>query len=373
MKLLIIVNCPAFFLSHRLPVALGAQAAGFDVHVATPDGPAVRQINDAGLIHHAFPLSRSGSNPFHELRSIAALYHLFRQMQPDLVHLVTIKPVLYGGLAARLARVPAVVAAISGLGAVFTDRRNRGGALRMLVQGFYRLALRHKNIRVIFQNPDDRRILEEIKAVRPSDAVLIRGSGVDLTRCAVRPEPEGIPVVTFASRLLKDKGVVEFVEAAKILHAKGVRFRFLLAGDVDPGNPTSVSPEELTAWSAEGIVEVVGFQSDVAGLFAASSLVVLPSYYREGLPKVLVEAAACGRAVITTDVPGCRDAIVPDETGLLVPARNAEALAAAIRRLIENPALRASFGQAGRQLAEREFGIEKVVNEHLAVYRRILK
>ncbi len=338
--------------------------------MATPDGSAVRQISEAGLTYHAIPLSRSGGNPLREVCSIAALYRLFRQVRPDLVHLVTIKPVLYGGLAARLAHVPAVVAAISGLGAVFTDRRTQGEALRRLVQGLYRLALRHKNIRVIFQNMDDRRILEGLNAVRPADSVLIKGSGVDLNHYTVRPEPEGPPVVVFASRLLKDKGVAEFVEAAKSLHAKGVKARFLLAGDMDPGNPTSVSPEELAAWNAGGNVEVVGYQSNVAAFFAASSLVVLPSY-REGLPKVLIEAAACGRAIVTTDVPGCRDAIVPDKTGLLVPARDAHALAAAIQRLIENRELRSRFGLAGRELAGREYSIEKIVSEHLAVYREI--
>jgi len=340
--------------------------------VATADGTAVKNIKAAGLIHHTIPLSRSGRNPLHEVRTAFSLYRLFRKLRPDIVHLVTIKPVLYGGIAARAAKVPSIVAAISGLGTVFVAKGGRASFLRRMVLCLYRLALDHKNMRVIFQNPDDRHLLEALNVVRPADSVLIKGSGVDLTRYVTHPEPDGIPVVVFAARLLKDKGVAEFVTAARILRKKGVQARFLLAGDMDPDNPTSVCADALSAWSAEGIVEVVGYQADVAGFFAASNLVVLPSY-REGLPKVLVEAAACGRAVVTTDCPGCRDAIVPDQTGLLVPARDAGALADAIEGLIENSTLRQLMGLAGREFAEREFGIEKIVDAHLAVYRELMR
>ena len=371
-RLLFVVNVPEFFFSHRLPLAIGAQEIGFEVHVATGPGQA-RQFAEMGFRHHVISLSRSGKRPFVELRSLWALYALIRHIKPDVVHLVTIKPVLYGGMAARFAGVSGVVAAISGLGAVFVAQNMKARILRCLVKLLYRLALGHKNSRVIFQNPDDKAVLFEMGAVRPEQAVIIRGSGVALTDYFAVPEPEGIPVVSFAARLLKDKGVVEFVEAARKLKARGIQACFWVIGSADPSNPATVTEAELEIWKREDVVEVLGYREDIQGLFAKSNIIVLPSYYGEGLPKVLIEAAACGRAVITTDHTGCRDAIEPDRTGLLVPVRNIEALAEAIERLILDNQLRLRMGRAGRQLAEREFAIEKIVAAHLDVYREVLR
>jgi glycosyltransferase involved in cell wall biosynthesis len=366
-RLLFIVNNPAFFLSHRLPLALGAQQAGFDVHVATMDGPSVPRIVAHGLSHHAIPLSRSGKNPLRELQSIYALWRLLRQLRPSLVHAVTIKPVLYGGIAARLARVPAFVAAISGLGYIFT-RSGRGfDFLRWAATALYRLALRHPHSRVIFQNGNDRDMLIKAGVVRPGQVVLIRGSGVDLAQFQSAPEPFGPPVAVMASRLLLDKGVNEFVAAARLAAGDASGLKWVLAGSLDSGNPASVAASQLAQWQQEGVVDYVGEQSDIAALYRQAHIVVLPSY-REGLPKSLIEAAACCRAVVTTDVPGCRDAIEPGVTGLLVPARDAQALADAVLRLATDAGLRRQMGLAGRQLAEQEFDIHKVVQAHLAIY-----
>lgn len=265
-----------------------------------------------------------------------------------------------------------MVAAISGLGTVFVDRDQKRAWIRRGVEWLYKLALGHPNAKVIFQNPDDLAALTDMGAVSKDKSALIRGSGVSLASCPMRPEPEGVPVVTMAARLLRDKGVEQFVEAARLLRARGVIAQFWLAGSPDPGNVTSVSRMTVDEWLAEGVVTPLGHVGDVAGLFAKSNVVVLPSY-REGLPKVLIEAAACGRAVVTTDVPGCRDAITPDVTGLLVPVRDAQKLADAIEVLIENPVRRVAMGKQGRALAEREFTIEHVVNEHLAIYQDLLK
>ncbi|MBW6464230.1 MAG: glycosyltransferase family 4 protein, partial [Firmicutes bacterium] len=355
-RLLFIVNAPKFFLSHRLPIALAAKSAGYEVHVATADdGQACRAITDQGLFHHAVPLSRSGQHPVRELAAIMSLRRLMKRLQPDLVHLVTIKPVLYGGLAARLAGVPAVVAAVSGLGTVFVSRGGRAGLVRRVVSVLYRLALGHRNLAVIFQNPDDRAALMRIGAVEAHQTRLIRGSGVALEDCPLVPEPEGCPVVTMAARLLREKGVVEFVEAARLLAKRGIEVRFRLIGSPDPGNPTTITPEELATWRDEGLVELPGYRNDITAQYAQSHIVCLPSYYGEGLPKSLVEAAACGRAVVTTDMPGCRDAIEPGKSGVLVPARDAVALADAIQRLVEDGEQRRAMGRAGRELAEREF------------------
>ncbi len=369
-RLLFIVNSPNFFLSHRLNLALAARRIGHEVHVATAEGDSIRAITDQGLIHHTVPLSRSGQHLGRELASIFALRRLMKRLAPDLVHLVTIKPVLYGGVAARLAGVPAVVAAVSGLGTVFVAQGGRAALVRHMVRMLYRAALGHRNLAVIFQNPDDRAALTNIGAVQEHQARLIRGSGVALANCPLVPEPEGPPVVTMAARLLRDKGVVEFVEAARLLARRGVAVRFRLIGSPDPGNPTSITPDELTVWEKEGLVELPGYLTDIPSQYAQSHIVCLPSY-REGLPKSLVEAAACGRVVVTTDVPGCRDAIDPGKSGVLVPPRDAMALADAIQCLVENSEERRAMGRAGRELAEREFAIERIVDAHLAIYREL--
>lgn len=369
-RLLFIVNDAAFFISHRLPLAIAAKAHGFEVHVATPAAKASTQIKAAGFFFHAIPLSRSGKNPLTELKSVFAFYRLMRKIKPDLVHLVTIKPVLYGGVVARILNVPAVIAAVSGLGYVFTSSQLRARFLRHGASHLYRLALKQKQLKVIFQNPDDRHLFLQNNTCLPDQTVLIRGSGVDLNVYRASPERTDKMVVVMISRLLRDKGVLEYVAAAKILKARGVTAQFWLAGDVDEGNPACIDSALLRQWRQDSDVELLGFREDVAQLIEQANLVVLPSY-REGLPKVLVEAAACGRAVITTDVPGCRDAIEPDQTGLLVPVRDSQALANAMHHLIEDHRYRQQLGNAGRVLAEREFAIEHIVAAHLAIYNEL--
>ncbi|WP_028484060.1 glycosyltransferase family 4 protein [Thioalkalivibrio sp. ALE17] len=368
-KLLFVVNDFGFFVSHRLAVGVGARDAGFDVYVAAPGEPPA-ELGEQDLKAVPVPISRRGANPFAEARSLWALYRLFRHLRPDLVHLVTIKPVLYGGMMARLARVPAVVSAISGLGTLFTTSGGRAGLMRRVAQAMYRVALGHGNQTVILQNPDDRMALIREGGLREEKTEIIRGSGVDLEGYACHAEPLGTPVVVMAVRLLREKGIEEFIEAARLVVARGVQARFLVVGDPDPGNPSSVSAEDVDRWRAEGVAEFLGFRQDIARIFRESHVVVLPSY-REGLPKVLIEAAACGRAVVTTDVPGCRDAIEDGETGVLVPVRDVPALADALQALVEDPERRQAMGRAGRALAEREFAIEKVVDAHLEIYRRL--
>ena len=371
-KILFVVNAPEFFLSHRLPIALAAQNAGYEVHVATADGDAVEEIRLLGLVHHTVAIARSGQNPFSELGSIISLYRLFRVLKPDLVHLITIKPVLYGGIAARLAGISAVVVAVSGLGTVFVAKSAAARVRRILVSGLYRLALSQRRLAVIFQNPDDRDGLLAIGALEKDQVSMIRGSGVNLADYLFLPEPEGATVVVMAARLLRDKGVYVFVEAARLLKSRGFEVVMRLIGSPDPGNPTSVTQLELDGWSTEGAVDLPGYRSDIAEQYAAANIVCLPSYYGEGLPKTLVEGAACGRAVVTTDHPGCRDAIDPDVTGILIPVKNPVALADAIQTLIESPERRAQMGRAGRELAEQAFAIEKIVKQHLIIYQELL-
>jgi len=256
------------------------------------------------------------------------------------------------------------------LGFIFTAKGKKAIALRAVVRILYRIALGHRNLLAIFQNENDRSLFIKMGAITRNKTVLVRGSGVSLSDYKFTPERSGVPVVTFAARLLHDKGVAEFVEVARLFQQRGIQASFQLVGDRDPGNPTSVRIDELARWRSEGIIEYLGYRLDIARIFAESNIVVLPSY-REGLPKVLVEAAACGRAVVTTDVPGCRDAIEANISGLLVPVREVEALAGAIQKLVDNPELRQRMGMAGRQLAEREFDIDSIVQQHLKIYREL--
>lgn len=370
-RLLFLVNNPAFFLSHRLPIALAARQAGYEVHVATMDGPSVPIVRQHGLEHHVIPMSRSGRHPLEELRSLHAFWKLFRQLRPDVVHAVTIKPVLYGGIAARLAGVPAYVAAVSGLGFIFMRREGGFDPLRLAATLLYRVALGHRNSRVVFQNANDRQELRRAGVVQPGQAVMLRGSGVDLKAYSPLPEPEGAPIAIMVSRLLTDKGVREFVEAARATAGHPSGLRWVLVGAPDPGNPASITDREFNMWQEEGVVICMGEREDIAELYQNAHIAVLPSY-REGLPRSLVEAAACGRAVVTTDVPGCRDAIEPGVTGLLVPVRDARALADAVVQLAVDGERRKAMGAAGRRLAEREFDIAKVVQTHLDIYAQLL-
>jgi glycosyltransferase involved in cell wall biosynthesis len=370
-RLLVVCNDLEFFLLHRLPETQGALREGYEVHVATPPGERFREIRELGFVHHDLTLSRSGLNPLCELASILAFYRLFRHVKPDLLYLMTVKPILYGGIAARLAGVKAVVAAVFGMGFLFTNNGFGTRMLRTLVLKVYYFALDQRNIRVIFQNPTDQQLMIDMGVVCFQNTRLIQGSGVDLGKFEVKPEPDGIPTVLMAARLLYDKGVVEFIEAARLLRQQGVHARFLLAGDVDAGNPSSVTRRDVEIWKLNGDVEFLGFRKDMPNLLIGASVVVLPSY-REGLPRVLEEAAACGRPVVTTDVPGCRDAVEPGVTGLLVPAKDALKLAQAISKLVQDKSLRRQMGAYGRQLAESKYSIEHIVNAHLALYHEML-
>lgn len=372
-RLLFVVNDPGFFVSHRLVIAEAARDAGYHVGVATMDGPAVGQIRGAGLEHHCLRMTRSGQNPLYEVLAYHHIFRVLRRVRPDIAHLVTIKPVVYGGIAARRAGVPAVVSAISGLGFLFSDNQSmRRRVSRRLVKFLYRWALGHPNQRVVVQNLDDRDVLERIGALDRCKATLVKGAGVDLADYRMEAEPAGVPTVVMAARLLRAKGVEEFIAAARLLIERGVRARFQLVGAPDPGNPGSITNAEWEKWSREGPVECLGFRKDMQQIFAGASVVVLPSYYGEGLPKVLIEAASSGRPIVTTNIPGCRDAIVPGQSGILVEPRNVGGLASAIQRLVDDPELRDRMGKAGRALAEREFAIEAVVSAHLKIYEELL-
>lgn len=372
-KLLFVANHAGFFLSHRLPIALAAREHGWEVYVATPRSKHVPILLQHGLAWHELRLSRSGLHPFEELRTLWDLATLYRRVAPDVVHHVTAKPVLYGTFVARLTGVPAVVNAISGLGIVFAAEKSRKlRVLQRLVSIGYGVALRHPRMRVIFQNHEHRAAFLANRWIAAKDAVLIAGAGVDMQLFAPTPHDTAGPVrVVLATRMLFTKGIAEFVEAAQILRARGANVQMILVGEPDPANLGSVPLETLQRWHDEGAIVYRGRSEEMPAVFAEADIVALPTYYGEGLPKVLIEAAACGLPIVTTDWPGCREVVRDGENGLLVPIRDPEKLADAIERLARDPELRRAMGARGRARAVAEWSLESVVAQTLALYDEV--
>lgn len=367
-RLVFFVTEDWYFCSHRLPLARAARAAGFEVAVVTRVQRHAAQIRDAGIELIPIDLARGSKNPFTELRTLSQLIRLYRRLKPDIVHHVALKPVLYGTIAARLAGVPTVINALAGLGYLFSSVDFAARLSRPLLEIGFRTLL--KPSWIIVQNPDDRQLLMERELIDAQRTTLIRGSGVDLEAFAPAPEANGIPLIVLPARLLWDKGVGEFVAAARLLRQQNVAARFALVGAPDPANPASVPQATLEAWRAEGVVELWGWRDDMADVFRDCHVACLPSY-REGLPKALIEAAACGRPLVTCDVPGCREVVRHGINGLLVPLRNPVALAAALKQLVDNPRQRAVFGRRARDIAVAEFSLSAVIGQTLALYQEL--
>lgn len=375
MRLLIVVNVDWFFLSHRLPIGLAALQQGYEVHLATEVTGSIALLEGLGFHVYDIPFGRNSLNPLGAAKAAWKLGCLIKNICPDVVHFVTIKPVLIGGLIARALSVGGIVYAISGLGYVFTSNGLFSKVRRFFVCEWYRIVLGARNVAVIFQNPEDLNTIKSLKNLPENRMIMIPGSGVDLVEYSYVPqrtEDFSEIRVMMASRLLVEKGVREFVAAAKKIGAQNKKVRFWLVGAPDVANPASITQEELRLWENEGSVEVLGSRKDVAALMQRCHIVVLPSYYGEGLPKVLIEASACGRAIITTDMPGCRDAIEPGVTGLLVRPQDSESLADAIQCLIDDPQRCIDMGAAGRQRAEQLFNVNDVAKKHIEIYDRLL-
>lgn len=372
-RVLIVVNVDWFFLSHRLPVATAAREAGASVTIATADSGRMDDIRALNFEVVALPFTRKGQAPWREALTVLALLKLYLRLRPDVVHHVTIKPVLYGGLVARVVlRRSVVVNAISGLGFAFSEDR-RARRVGQVVRLLYRRALRNPRSRTIFQNPDDLRRFVDQGMLHLGQTALIRGSGVDceVFRPPLEP-PAGPPVVLLASRLLWEKGVGDFVEAARQVRDTRPEVRFVLAGRPDDGNVTSVTARELQAWVDEGAVEWLGHCAQMADLLRTATVYCLPTYYPEGVPKALLEAGATGLALVATNVAGCREVVLDGYTGLLVPPRDPPALAAAIRRLLDDPELSLQLGRAARARVEQEFSEPLVVAQTMRLYADLL-
>ncbi|CFW10477.1 Lipid carrier : UDP-N-acetylgalactosaminyltransferase / Alpha-1,3-N-acetylgalactosamine transferase PglA; Putative glycosyltransferase [Vibrio cholerae] len=374
MKLLFIVNVDWFFVSHRLPIAQEALKQGYKVTLACYFTEHKQELIDMGFNVVDLPFTRSGGSIGNEMKTIKAIRNLVIQQQPSVIHAVTIKPILYTGLALKNIKkdIP-FVAAISGLGYVFTAKTLRAKVTKLIASVFYNISLSQKYKTVIFQNASDEAILTEVAKLKLVDKTLIKGSGADLSVYKYLPESTDDTIkIVMACRLLKEKGVYQYVDAAKIVKNQHPSAEFLLVGTPDLENPNSIKKTEIDKWVSEGTINYLGHSDNIPNVFSQSNIVCLPSFYGEGVPKVLIEAAACGRAIVTTDNPGCRDAVIEDETGLTVPIRDAKALAAAILKLIEQPELRISMGAKARVFAEKEFDVNSVVNKHLEIYNNLL-
>jgi len=374
-RLLLAANQLDSFFNHRLPIARAALNAGWDVHVAINEAEKARDMardmasegEGDGFTFHPWPLARSFASPARELTTLRSLNALVAALRPDIVHAFTLKPALYAALISHWQR-QATVMSITGVGSFFLGQGVREKVIRTGLTTALRLSLGGRRQIAIVQNPDDEALVTGQLGVAASRTRLIPGSGVDLTCFSPPPSPAEPPVQTvLAARMLADKGVREFVEAARQLTGEGLNVRFVLAGGLDPANRTAIGEAELRAWERDGMITWLGQVDDMAALYRASHIACLPSY-REGLPKALLEAAACGLPCVTTDVPGCRDAIIADETGLLAPMRDPAALADALRRLITDAPMRQKMGHAGRTFVTQHHSNEVVTAAVLATY-----
>lgn len=367
-RLLFLITEDWFFAGHLLDLAKAVKSAGYEVAVATRLRKHRERILAAGLEAISIEFDRTGRNPLIDIATIARIAAVYREYRPDIVHQVAIKPIIYGTLAARLTGIHRIVNAITGLGYVFTSDDWFARRTRSIVAAGYRRALSRGH--TILQNDDDLALLHEMGLLTREAASVVHGVGVDLETFCPTDEPPGPPVVVLASRMLREKGITEFVDAARIVREAGHDVRFKLVGQPDAANPSAVPESELRAWHDSGVVEWVGWIDDMPALYESAHIVCLPSY-REGLPKTLLEAAAAARPIVTTDAPGCRDAVRPNVTGLVVPPRDSRALAAALTALVTDRDRRVEMGRRGRQLAVDRFSIERVSAQTLAIYDRV--
>lgn len=373
-KIFILVNTLSYLISHRLEIVIAAKENGYLVRVGYGElGNADSKfLTKKGIECVKVKIKPGSINLLNEVWSLFSIWNNIYQFKPDIVHLITIKSYIYGSIVARLTKVPGVLISVAGLG-MLASKKKRWSFLKKIIYPLFYLAFNHSNQIIIFQNLHDKKKLINWINFDSKKTVLIPGSGVNINNFTNLAESNSRTTVCFASRLLYDKGVLDFASAARIILKKKIKANFLLAGSLDPHNRNSLALKDLRKITKEKIVKVLGHQKDIPALYARSHIICLPSFYGEGVPKTLIEAAAASRAIVTTDTPGCRDAIIPNKTGLLVPINKPEKLANAIQFLIENPKKRIEMGKAGRKLAKKKFLINKIVKNHLELYQKLLK
>lgn len=372
-KLFIVVNQDWFFLSHRLPIGVAAKESGYDVTVVSEDTGVSDKIRAAGLNTINLPINKAGTNLKDEIKTFFFLYKLFKREKPDIVHLVGLKTMLWGSLACKFAGVKAMVSAVCGLGVLF-DEKHADSMMTRGILKVLRATHNRKHTKVIFQNNDDKAIFQNAKIMTEEQCAFTNGSGINLQNYDYTPEPAGEPIkVIFTARMVEDKGTMVLIDAAKKLESeyKG-RVQFLLCGGLD-SNPNGITKEMLESKCDGEYVQWLGYRKDVLGLLKKSHIMAFPSWYREGLPKSVIEAEAIGRPVVTTDSVGCRDTVIDGKNGFMIPIKDSDALAEALKKLIDDSELRQTMGRNAREFAVSKFDIKDVVKVHLDVYDSILK
>jgi glycosyltransferase involved in cell wall biosynthesis len=369
LRLLYVVTEDWYFLSHRLPMARAARDTGFEVHVATRVVDGAAAIRAEGFVLHPVPFVRGRIAPFGTVATIRTLRDIHRNIAPDIVHHVALQATILGSIAAL--RPVSTVNALTGLGYTFTSGNAKAMLLRPILSALLRLLLNRPKQLVLVQNPDDRDSMRSL-GIAPGRIATIPGSGVDVHMLQPHPEPPGAPAIAFVGRLLADKGIRTLIGAHRLLRERGSNIELQIAGTPDPANPASVSAQEAAGWSGEPGITWLGHVEDISALWARAHIAVLPSR-REGLPKSLLEAAACGRPMVATDVPGCREIVIPGDTGLLVPYDDPPSLARAIETLATSPALRARHGAAARRLAVARFSAEAIGRQTVDLYRNLVE
>ena len=366
-KLFIVVNVDWFFLSHRKDIAIAAKNQGYDVTIVTKDTGKRPDIERLGLRFIDLPMNRSGQNIKEELHTCWFLYRLYKKEKPSVVHHVGLKTILWGTLAAKLAGVKGVVNAVSGLGIFFSDE-NKSIVARLLPK-VLRFSHHRPNLAVIFQNDEDKELFLRNGIIKEKQAFYIKGSGVNLNEYCYTPEPEtGKIRVLLTARMIEEKGIFVLTDAAELLREQYQnKVEFLLCGGLDD-NPKAIKKEELETRCDGKYIQWLGYRTDVLDLLKGCHIVAFPSYYKEGLPKSLIEATAIGRPIVTTDSIGCRETVVDGYNGYLIPIKNSKALADKLQVLFDNKELRIKMGRNSRMLAERDFSIENVIEKHLKIY-----
>lgn len=370
-KIILVANTEWYLYNFRFSLARMLRDRGWDIILASPPGPFAAEFQKSGFRWISFSMSRRRLNPYDEFRTILELTTLYRRERPMLIHQHTIKPLLYGTLAARLSKVSAIVNSVTGLGYLFLSRRFGARVLRIPTTPIIRLALADDRVHTIFENSADRAFYIDRGMADPSRSTLIEGVGVDLEQFRPTPEAQGELLVIMASRMLWDKGVQEFVEAATSLRSKGLAARFALVGAPDIGNPASVPLHQMENWAKDGYVEWWGYRHDMHNVYRAAHIVALPSHF-EGIPTVLLEGAASARPIVATNIPGNREVVVDRKTGILVPVGDSGALASAIEELIRDDSMRKMMGLEGRKIAEQRFGQDDINDQTVEVYNKLL-
>jgi len=387
LKIALVSNTDFNLYNFRMGIIEGFLEKGYKVYIVCPYGEYVEKLKNKGVKYSPIDVDRKGTNPIKDLKLLWQLYRIFRREKFDIVHNFTIKPNIYGNIAAKFAKVPIIINSVTGLGYVFAEKGLRNNVLKWIVVSLYKIVFGFSN-KVIFQNMDDLELFKKYKIIDGNRSVLIKSSGINIEKfspqnvdkagieklynelCMSQHHPPFI--ITLIARLIWHKGIREFVEAAKILKRKYPDVLFLLVGPIDTGNPTTVSNDYIKEAEKKGFIKYIGKRDDIREILYISDVVTLPSYYREGIPKVLLEAMSMGKPIVTTDATGCREVVEEGKNGFLVPVKNSKALAEAIERLIENKELRKRFGKYGREKVLREFDERIVIKKTMKVYKEII-